>query len=71
MGDTGEGKEGSIPASYGGGFAVRRQEIVSRSHGLGLWAWVASALAAAGVSGFQSTEGEYCLKHRREKMGHD
>lgn len=45
--------------------------MLSRSHGLGLWAWVASALATADVSGFQSIEGEYCLKCRKEKMGLD
>lgn len=43
--------------------------MMSRSHGLGLWAWVTSALAIAGVSGYQSIDREYCLKHRKEKMG--
>lgn len=36
--------------------------MLSRSHGLGLCAWVTSTLATAGVSVFQSAEGTEAQK---------
>lgn len=40
--------------------------MLTRSHGLGLWAWVTSTLATAGVSGFQSTEETEAQKGENE-----